>query len=63
MRLIKTDFPDRHCQCGALVEPGMRRCRKCRARSRWYRHKAHRARPGIQRRRRAGTPPRTVKHP
>ena len=47
MRLIKTDIPERHCQCGALLEPGMRRCRKCRARSRWHRHKARRARRGI----------------
>jgi len=37
VRLIETDFPERHCQCGALVKHGTRRCRKCRARSRWYR--------------------------
>jgi hypothetical protein len=58
MRLIKTDFPERHCQCGALLESGMRRCRKCRARSRWYHHKSCRARRGIPRRRRASTAPR-----
>jgi hypothetical protein len=29
------------CPCGAVVERGMRRCRKCRARSRWRFRQAH----------------------
>jgi hypothetical protein len=27
------------CGCGARLEPGNRRCRKCRARARWRRRK------------------------
>ncbi|WP_176611837.1 hypothetical protein [Actinomadura sp. WMMB 499] len=27
------------CVCGGRVEPGNRRCRKCRARARWQRRK------------------------
>jgi len=48
----------RRCPCGALPENGMRRCRKCRARSRWYRRKALRRRPAVSGRRGAGTAPR-----
>jgi hypothetical protein len=48
---------DRRCPCGALLERGMRRCRKCRARSRWRfrqaQQQAHRARPVAPRKRRA----------
>jgi hypothetical protein len=40
MRTIKLDSPERHCPCGALRESGMKRCRKCRARSRWRRRKS-----------------------
>ncbi|GII01773.1 hypothetical protein [Planobispora takensis] len=31
----------RRCPCGALTDPGTDRCRKCRARARWHRRKAH----------------------
>jgi hypothetical protein len=31
----------RRCLCGALPDPGTGRCRKCRARARWHRRKAH----------------------
>jgi len=58
MRTITIAVPERHCPCGALLEYGMTRCRKCRARSRWYRHKSRRrwhASPG---RRGACTAPR-----
>ncbi len=41
---------DRCCPCGALLDYGKRRCRKCRARSRWHRRKAYRARPVSPRR-------------
>jgi hypothetical protein len=33
------------CPCGAALDPGTRRCRKCRARSRWRHRQAHRRRP------------------
>ena len=42
MRTITTQFSERRCECGALLERGMRRCRKCRARSRWRRRKSRR---------------------
>jgi hypothetical protein len=58
MRTIAIDSPERHCRCGALLEYEMTRCRKCRARSRWYRHKSRRSRPARPGRRRAGTAPR-----
>jgi hypothetical protein len=40
MRTIKLDSPERRCPCGALRESGMKRCRKCRSRSRWRRRKS-----------------------
>ena len=40
MRPIKLDSPERCCLCGALRESGMKRCHKCRARSRWRRRKS-----------------------
>jgi hypothetical protein len=43
------------CPCGALLDHGKKRCRKCRARSRWRRRKAYRVRPVSPRRR--GTRP------
>lgn len=56
MRPIKISYPERRCPCGALLEDGARRCRKCRARSRWRRHKSRR-RPPVPSRRRPGTAP------
>ena len=56
MRTVTTQFSARRCTCGALLEPGMRRCRKCRARARWYRHKSRQSRRLSQHR--AGTAPR-----
>lgn len=41
MRRIPDGFSGRRCWCGALIEWGNRRCRKCRARTRWHRRKAH----------------------
>lgn len=38
---IPTGLPGRTCPCGAITEQAGRRCRKCRARSRWYRRKSH----------------------
>lgn len=29
-----------HCLCGAMVEPGKRRCPKCQYRFRWFRRKS-----------------------
>jgi hypothetical protein len=43
MRTITIEFSQRRCQCGALLEYGMKQCRKCRARSRWRRRKSRRA--------------------
>jgi len=62
MPVIRTDLPrDRHCPCGALLDHGKDRCRKCRARSRWQRRKAPRTRPDTRRRHRApGTRRRAV---
>lgn len=45
------------CPCGAALEHGMKRCRKCRARSRYRRRKTYRTRSARQRDRRAGTAP------
>ena len=45
------------CPCGVALDRGKRRCRKCRARSRWYRRQAHRTRPVSSRR----SGPRTVR--
>jgi hypothetical protein len=51
MQLIRKFLPDdRRCPCGALLEHGMRRCRKCRARSRWRRRKAYRPQSASSRR-------------
>jgi hypothetical protein len=47
---------DRTCPCGALLDHGKRRCRKCRARSRWRRRNAHRARPASPQRRGSRAP-------
>jgi hypothetical protein len=41
MRRLPDGFTSRRCPCGALVELGNRQCRKCRARARWHRRKAH----------------------
>jgi hypothetical protein len=38
------------CPCGAALEHGKKRCRKCRARSRWHHRQAHRTRPVTPRR-------------
>jgi hypothetical protein len=57
MRAMQAGFIEDRCPCGVLLEDGMKRCRKCRARSRWYRHKARRRRPLNARRRGAGTAP------
>jgi hypothetical protein len=57
MRTIQADFLEDRCPCGALLEDGMKRCRKCRARSRWYRHKA-RGRRSARAGRGASTAPR-----
>jgi hypothetical protein len=46
---------NRCCPCGALLDHGKRRCRKCRARSRWRRRKAYRARPVTPRRHGTGS--------
>jgi|HubBroStandDraft_1064217.scaffolds.fasta_scaffold70759_2 hypothetical protein len=45
------------CPCGAAVEHGMNRCRKCRARSRYRRRKAKRKPSAGSRGSRAGTAP------
>jgi hypothetical protein len=58
LNAIPDDVPERHCPCGALLEKGTKRCRKCRARSRWYRRRSGRRRPASTRRHRAGTAPR-----
>lgn len=51
MQVVRKFLPgDRKCPCGALLEHGMRRCRKCRARSRWRRHRAYRPRSASSRR-------------
>ncbi len=34
------------CECGALLEQGQTRCRKCRARDRWARRQAAKRRAG-----------------
>jgi hypothetical protein len=39
----RTDL--RYCRCGALCVTTEFRCRKCRARARWYRRKAWRCNP------------------
>lgn len=49
MRYIKLDSPERRCPCGALREIGMKRCRKCRSRSRWRRRKSTRKNPTFTR--------------
>jgi hypothetical protein len=38
------------CPCGAALDLGKRRCRKCRARSRWRHRQANRTRPVTPRR-------------
>ena len=57
MRTMEAEFLEVRCPCGALLENGTKRCRKCRARARWYRHKACRRRSLNARRRGAGTVP------
>ena len=39
MHHLPPSVQGRICPCGARVEPGTRRCLKCRFRSRWIRHK------------------------
>jgi hypothetical protein len=39
------DTERHYCLCGALCERASAHCRKCRARSRWYRRKAWRVNP------------------
>jgi len=46
------------CPCGAALEHGMQRCRKCRARSRYRRRKSSRRPAGTARRRDRTAPPR-----
>jgi hypothetical protein len=42
MRTLPITLPlARGCACGAAVQPGQKRCIKCRARARWHRRKAH----------------------
>jgi hypothetical protein len=57
MRTKQADFLEDRCPCGALLDHGMKRCRKCRARSRWYRHKACRRQSFNAGRHGAGTAP------
>jgi hypothetical protein len=40
-----TTTDQRYCRCGALCVTTESRCRKCRARARWYRRKAWRSNP------------------
>ena len=40
VRTIQAGFREDRCPCGALIEQGAKRCRKCRARTRWYRRKS-----------------------
>lgn len=40
MRNLPPSLFGRSCPCGARIEPGNKRCRKCRARARWYRRKS-----------------------
>jgi hypothetical protein len=52
MPTLQSCLPDDNCcPCGALVDPGKKRCRKCRARSRWRYRRDHRARPVTPRQR------------
>lgn len=44
-----------HCACGVLLDQGLRRCRKCRARARWNWKRAHA--PATPRNGRPGTGP------
>jgi hypothetical protein len=44
MRPIQIDSSERRCSCGASLENGMKRCRKCRARSRYRRRKRYASR-------------------
>ncbi len=39
MNHLPPSIRGRNCPCGARIEPGMRRCLKCRARIAWRRHK------------------------
>jgi hypothetical protein len=52
MNLIRKNgsSDSRGCRCGALMEHGMRRCRKCRARSRWRRRRTGKPRSTAARR-------------
>ena len=34
---IRVNLPGRHCTCGALRAGNTQRCKKCQARSSWYR--------------------------
>jgi hypothetical protein len=40
MRTLPLRLSGRKCPCGALVEHGNKRCRKCRSRARWRRRKS-----------------------
>jgi len=42
MRSTPVTSQQRRCSCGALSEPGKRRCLKCRFRASWFRRKARR---------------------
>ena len=44
MRDIPAEITERCCPCGAQRDESRKRCRKCSARGRWYRHKAWRTR-------------------
>jgi len=44
MRDIPDEFTECRCPCGAQRNESGKRCRKCSARSRWYRRKAWRSR-------------------
>lgn len=41
MRNAPLSLFGRTCPCGALIEHGNKKCRKCRARARWHRRKSH----------------------
>lgn len=41
MRNLPNSIFGRSCPCGARVEHGNKKCRKCSYRSRWLRRKAH----------------------
>jgi hypothetical protein len=49
MREIPPAILEHRCSCGAQCNESSKRCRKCSARARWYRHKAWRSRKALVR--------------